>query len=126
MQIGVRTSRQPQMVPIAAPFEYVAVHVVESPGIRGIAANSCGTIERRTLLGAVVRLPLEVRQPATERVAKRGRRRRPGPAGVFPLRLGRQPELPIVREGAGLTRALGESLAEGFRLRKVDVAHWEI
>src|SRR4029453_2269100 len=99
---------------------------VEPPGVGGVTADSCCPIERRPLLGPVVRLPLEVRLFATEPVAKRRGRRRPGPAGVFPLLFGRQPDLPVLRKDAGPAASFGELLAECLRLRKVDVPNREV
>ena len=126
IQVGIGAARQLRVIPVPAPLEGVAVHVVQAPGVGGVAADLGGPIERRPRLGPVVRLALEVRLLAAELVAERGGRRRPGPAGVFPLRFGGQPELPILREVAGLAAELGELLAERLRLGEVDVAHREV
>src|SRR5262249_16470341 len=56
------------------------------------------------------------------------RRRRPGsyPAGVFPLSLRRQPELPIPGEIARPVALLRQLLAERLRLEVVDVVDREV
>ena len=86
------------VVPVPAPLEGVAVHVVEAPGVGRVAADPGRLAQRRPRLAPVVRLALEVRLLAAERVAERRGRRRPGPAGVLPLGLGRQAELPALRQ----------------------------
>src|SRR5256885_1115568 len=91
-QIGIVAARQLLVIPIPAPLADVALHVMQAPDVRGIAADLGSAIEGRTFLGTIVRPPLEVHLLATELVAKRGGGRRPGPASVFPLRLGGQPE----------------------------------
>src|SRR5206468_6285084 len=100
------------MVPVAAPLEDVAVHIVQSPCVSGVTADFCGPTERRPRLGSIVRLPFKVRLLAAELVAKCGGRGRPGSTGVFPLRFGRQPELPIHREDAGLSAEFGQFMAK--------------
>src|SRR5205807_1620046 len=57
-----------------------------------------------------------------ELLAERRGRRRPGPAGVLPLRLGGQAELPAFRQVARPACHLGELPAERLRLGEVDVA----
>src|SRR5262245_22227495 len=96
------------MVPVPAPLVGVAVHVAEPPGVGRVAADLGGSAQRRPRLAAVVRLAPEVRLLAAELVAKRRGRRRPRPAGVFPLRLRRQPELPLLRQLARLLAEFGE------------------
>ena len=39
VQVGVGTARQPRVVPIPAPLEGVAVHVVQPPSVGGITAD---------------------------------------------------------------------------------------
>src|SRR5207237_8929897 len=92
-------------------------------GVGRATADPGGSMQRRPLLGPVARLAREVCLLAADLVAERGGRRGPGPAGVFPLRFGRQPELPLLREVAGLAAEHRELLAESLRLGKVDVAH---
>src|SRR5262245_42881135 len=123
VQVGIDAAGQLRVGPVPAPLVGVAVHVVQPPGVGGVAADFGGPARRRPRLAPVVRLPLEVRLLVAELVAERGGRRRPAPAGVFPLRLGGQPELPLRGEVARLAAELGEFLAERFRLGKVDVAH---
>lgn len=78
-------------VPVGAPLPDVAVHVVEPPGVGFLLPDRvCG-------VAAVVRVPSIVAQlppVVAETVSGCGS----GPAGVFPLCLGRQPEL-LVRPG---------------------------
>src|SRR5262245_54327673 len=95
IQIRVHAAGQPRLIPVSAPFEDVAVHVMESPGIGWVTSNFRGTTERWPRLGAVVWLPFEVCLFAAELVPERCGRRRPGAAGVFPLRLGGQSEFPF-------------------------------
>src|SRR5262249_46366719 len=84
-QIRIVAAGQFWVIPIPAPLEDVAVHVVQPPSVGGVAADLGGPIERLPFLGAVVRLPLEVCLLAAELVPKCGGRLRPGPAGVLPL-----------------------------------------
>src|SRR5437667_5108186 len=100
------------MIPIPTPFEGVAVHVVQPPGIGGVTADFCGPIQRWPRLGSVVWLAFEIRLLAAEFVAERRGRLRACAACVFPLRLRGQPELPILRDLAGLTDHFGELLTE--------------
>ncbi len=99
---------------------------MQPPGVGGITADFRGPIKRWSRLGAVVGLSFEVRLLAAEFVAERSGRRRPGPAGVFPLRLRREPELPIPGQFAGLPAKFGELPAERLRLGKVDVADGKV
>src|SRR5436853_3534306 len=99
------------------------MHVMQPPGVGRVTTHSCRPIERRSWLASIVRLPFEVCLFATELVAKRGGRRRPGSAGVFPLRLRGEPKFPILREIAGLAGKFSEFLTECLRLSRVDVAH---
>src|SRR5207249_6785387 len=59
-QIRIVAARQLLVIPIAAPLEDVAVHVVQAPGVGGVTADLGGPIERRSDLGFVVRLSLVV------------------------------------------------------------------
>src|SRR5437870_10419083 len=110
------------MGPVPAPFVDVAVHVVQTPWVGWVTADFCGPTERGPLLGPVIRFSLEVRLAAAERIAKRGGGRRAGPAGIFPLRFGREPELPIRRKLASLAAEYGELPAKRLGLGKVDIA----
>src|SRR5437773_11668590 len=114
------------MGPVAAPLEDVAVHVVQSPRVGWVTSDFCGPTERRPRLGSVIRLAFKVRLLAAELVAKRGGGRRPGSAGVFPLRFRGQPELPIHREDTGLSAQFGQFMAERFRFGKVDIANRKV
>ena len=72
-----------RFIPIDTPFQDIAVHVPQAPGIRGITAD-------------FTRLPhvfAEVRLFFVQRIPEMKRRRRPGPASVLPLRLRRQRKL---------------------------------
>src|SRR6266853_6778610 len=125
MQIRVDTAGQFGMVPIPAPLEGVAVHVMQAPGIGGITANFGSPTERRSGFGSVVGRAFEVRLLAAEFVAERRGCLRACAAGVFPLRLSGQPKLPILRELAGLMAHFGEFPAESLRFSEVDIAHGE-
>src|SRR5207253_5841962 len=81
VQVGIDAAGQLRMAPVAAPLEDVAVHVVQPPGVGGIAADFGGPAKRGPRFGPVVRLPLEVRLFAVELIAKGSGRRRPGSAG---------------------------------------------
>src|SRR5437762_78535 len=59
VEIGVDAAGQLDVIPIAAPFKGVAVHVVEAPGIGRIAADVDGMAERWSGLAAVVGTALE-------------------------------------------------------------------
>ena len=98
VQIGVSAAGQAVVIPIAAPFEFVTMHVVQAPCVGRIAADRRGALERWTFFGAVVGLALEIRLTAAQLVAKGGCGGGACAAGIFPLRFGRQPELPIARE----------------------------
>ena len=45
MQIGIDAARKPEVVPVAAPLELVAVHVVDAPRIGGIASDRGGPFQ---------------------------------------------------------------------------------
>src|SRR5262245_64151034 len=60
-QVRIDAAGQLRTVPVPAPLEGVAMHVVQTPRSRGIAADLGRLPERRARLGAVVGLPLEVR-----------------------------------------------------------------
>src|SRR6266849_7048785 len=111
------------MGPVSAPLVDVAVHVVQAPRVGRVAADLRGAIERRAWFGTIIRLALEVSLFTAERIAKRSGRRGSGPAGIFPLRFGGRPELPILREVTGLVAEFGQFPAIRLHLRKVDVAH---
>ena len=71
---------------------------MQPPGVGRIAADLGGPIEGRPFLGAVVWLALDIRLLAAQFVAERRGGLRPRAAGVFPLRLGRQPKFPFLRQ----------------------------
>src|SRR6266571_4501595 len=112
IQIRIDAAGQLGMIPIAAPLEGVAVHVMQAPGIGGITADFRSPTERRSGFGSVVGRAFEVRLLDAEFVAERRGRLRACAACVFPLRLRGQPELPILRDLAGLTDHFGELLTE--------------
>ena len=114
------------MGPVAAPFEGVAVHVVQAPGIGGVAADFGGAAEGWSGFGAVVGLAFEVRLFAAEFVAEGGGGGGAGAAGVFPLRFSGEAEFPIAGDLIGFASELGEFAAEGFSFGKIDVADGEI
>ena len=72
IQIGIHTARSLRMMPVSAPLEHVAVHVVQAPGVGRVAPDRSGPLQRRPDLGTVVRLALEVRLLAAQHVAERG------------------------------------------------------
>src|SRR4051812_17926249 len=71
IQVGVGAPGQSLVIPIAAPFVSVAVHVVQPPGICRITADIRRPAERWPGLRAIVRLALEIRLLAAEPIAKR-------------------------------------------------------
>src|SRR5947209_6084627 len=71
IQIRIDAAGQLGMIPIAAPFEAVAVHVMQAPRIGGITADFGSPTERRSGFGSVVGLAFEVRLLAAEFVAER-------------------------------------------------------
>src|SRR5262245_56088871 len=97
VKIGINATGQFRVEPVPAPLAGVAVHVVKPPRVRGVTADLRGLLKRRPFLRSVVRLSSKVRLLTADLVAEGCRGLRPGPAGVFPLRFGRQPELPIFR-----------------------------
>src|SRR5882672_4731828 len=105
------------MIPIAAPLELVAVHVVQSPGVGRITAGLGGSLQRRSgvrpvrdHIGLARKIRLLAIQRCTERSCGRGSR----PAGVFPLRFRRNSELPLRRQVTRRVRQLGQLTAEPF------------
>src|SRR2546423_13464830 len=109
------------MIPIPAPFEGVAMHVMEAPGVGGITANLHRAAERRPRLSSVVRLAFEVCLFAAQLVPKRSGGRRPRAASVLPLRFGGQAKLPIRGHDARLPAEFGEFRTVRLRFGKVDV-----
>src|SRR5258706_1064513 len=107
------------MVPIPAPLEGMPMHVVNSPGVVGVAANLRRPVEWHALVrSSVVGLAFEVGLFAAQAISERGGCCRPRPAGIFPLRFSWQPELPISRQRSRFVAKLGEFLAECLRLGK--------
>ena len=97
-----------RVVDILAPLGHVAVHVEEAPRIGLLLADGM------RLLGGVVGEPGEVAELprfVAERVVGIG----PGPAGVFPFRLGRQPV--AVRLEIALAGVLVVARLESFEAR---------
>src|SRR5436190_18958099 len=92
------------MIPIATPFERVSMHVVQAPSIRRVAADFRGATERWSGFRAIVRLAFEIRLFAAQLVPESCGGRRPGAAGVFPLRFGGQPTFPMLRQSARVAR----------------------
>src|SRR2546422_1582016 len=68
VQVRDHTSGQFQMVPVPAPLEDVAMHVVQPPGVGRVAADFRRPIKRWARFGSVVGLSLEVRLFAAELV----------------------------------------------------------
>src|SRR5262245_14153062 len=99
---------------------------MQAPRVRRIAADRRGTPERRTLLGTVVGLALEVRLTAAQFVAERRRGRRARAARVLPLRLGRQAELPVRGQFARRVREVRQLPAEALRLGEVHRVDGEV
>src|SRR5262245_7385756 len=114
------------MIPVPTPFVGIAVHVMQSPGIGWVAADTGRPAERRSWLGAVEGFPCEIRLFAAELFSERGCRRRSGPAGIFPLCFGGHPELPVVREFAGLVTQFSEFLAECLALGEINIADGKV
>src|SRR5262249_19561959 len=70
---------------------------------------------------------VEIGLRAAQRIAKRGRRRRPGSAGELPLSFGRESVLPSSFEPICAAFGLGELATELLRLgvaRVVDPGRW--
>ena len=126
VQVGVGAARQFGVIPVAAPLERVAVHVVQPPRVRRVAADLRRLPDRRPLLRPVVRHALEVRLPGAQPVPERRRGRRPRPTGVLPLSLGRQPELPPLRQRTVLLAEFGELGAERLGLGEGHVPHRQV
>ena len=126
IQIRINAAWQFGMIPIPAPFEGVAMHIMQPPCIRGITAHLGRATQRWSWLSSIVWLAFEVRLLAAQLVAERGRSCRSRSARVFPLRLRRQPELPIIREFARRAGKLRKLLAESLRFRKVYIPHRQI
>src|SRR3989442_5387449 len=99
------------------------MHVVQAPCVGRIAADRRGALERRTFFGTVVWPALEIRLTAAQLVAKGGCGRSACAAGIFPLRFGRQPELPTRRKLARGASQLCKFLTESLGLGEVDGVH---
>src|SRR5262249_30285665 len=89
---GAQPGAHPHAMRRYAPLPHVAGDVEQPEAVSRVAADLRGLFEVRPRPGravgvAAVEVRLLRRQPVTERE----RRRRPGPAGVLPLRLRRQP-----------------------------------
>src|SRR5262249_19175918 len=126
-QVRVGAARQPGVVPVAAPLDDVALHVVEAPRVGRVAADLGVPLQGRTFLGAVIRLvALEIRLFTADFVAGVGGRRGACPAGVLPLRLGGQPELPALGQLPGAAAQFGQLAAERLGLGVVDVVDGEV
>src|SRR5690348_7658317 len=95
MEVRIRATRQPRMIPITAPFEDVAVHIMQAPCIWWITAHFRRHAKRRPGLASVVWFAFEVCLFAAEFVAESSRCGSPRPARIFPLCFRGQPELPI-------------------------------
>ncbi len=84
-------------VPILAPFRHIAVHIVESPGIRLVTANAAGAAEIGTLdVRPIGDVAVAVRLAAVEFLPEVKRRCRPRAAGILPLGFGGQAKLPTL------------------------------
>src|SRR5262245_53418709 len=70
VQVGIDTARQLPVIPIPAPLEGVAMHIVQPPGVRRVTADLRGPVERRSRFAPVVRFAFEVRLLAAELVAE--------------------------------------------------------
>src|ERR1051326_4306108 len=85
-QIGIWTAGQSRVIPVTTPFVDVSVHVVNSPGVRGITTNFLGAAERRTFRRAVIwNFAVEVCLQAAQLIAERSRGSGSSPPRVFPL-----------------------------------------
>jgi hypothetical protein len=88
---GICAARKFVGVPVATPFHHVSVHVVQTESVRLLLTDWMRIFLPRVL--GVLFKPRILRQVRLG-VAKTVTRRRAGPAGVLPLRLGRQSEFP--------------------------------
>src|SRR5262249_10320806 len=92
-RLGIAAAKRRLRVMIAAPLPDVAMHVVDAPGVRFLPADTeglpqnAGTGHRSSPFRGPV--PRVVRENV-EVVTEAEQRRRPRPAGMLPLRLGRQ------------------------------------
>src|ERR1051325_6266431 len=126
-QIGIETTRQPGVIPILAPFEDVAMHIVQAPGVGGVASDRSGAVQQRPRLGAVVWfLPVEVCLGTAECLAEGSGGGGARAAGIFPLGFGGKPDLPGLRQFAGGVALGGQGSAKVFRFGEVDPDHGEI
>ena len=79
------------IIPILAPLPNIAVHIAKSPGIRRITAHRCCFVRIFTLGIFVIRIVAIVIGLVCGQVfAGIERCGSAGPAGIFPLRFGRQ------------------------------------
>src|SRR6266545_1733592 len=107
------------MMPVPAPLEHVAVHVVEAPGVCRVTPDRGRPLQGGPLRGPVVRLPLEVRLLTAQLVAEAGGGRGARPAGVLPLGFLGETELPPLRQLAGGPGLPGQLTAELLRFLEV-------
>src|SRR4030081_933735 len=70
-KIRISAAGQLQVKPIAAPLDNIAMHVMQTPWVGGIAADLGGAIEGRPFLGSVIRLALEICLLAAQLIAER-------------------------------------------------------
>src|SRR5262245_60868407 len=120
VQVGVRSAWQLRMVPVPAPLEDIAVHIMQAPRVGRVTADLGSPLQGWPLLGPVVRLALEVRLFAAQLVPERCGGPGPRSTGVFPLGFCWKPEYPGPRESAGGVRLLGQLAAKRFGLGEID------
>ena len=109
---GIGAAGEAGVIPIAAPLEFVAVHVVQAPGIGGIAADGGGGRAGCGVGVAVVGFA-EVGVAGGERGAGGEGRAGAGATGVFPLGFGGETKFPV---GGEFAREEGVQVGDGGAL----------
>lgn len=98
-EVRIGAARQLPVIPVAAPFPDAAMHIMQSPSVCRIAADTHATSQCRTFAGPTVGLlAIDVRLCAAKTIAERCSRDRPCATGVLPLCLRRQANLSIGRQ----------------------------
>jgi len=110
VEIGIGAARQLRVIVVPTPLPHASVHVVDVPGIRGVAADLLGMAVRSN--PAVIRLYADGSQLLAQRIAEGGHRAGAGAAGVLPLHLGRERERPVRRQRARAVSRLGQTRTE--------------
>jgi len=111
------------MVPIPAPLEDVAVHVVNTPGIGRVTAYFRCPVQHRAPGGVIEGETAEIGLVMTERIAIGCGGVSPRPAGIFPLGFGGQSKLLVFGELSRLMKVFRQGLAKAFGLGVADPVH---